>query len=166
MSFSILFTSPASALPGPISTIRPTPPSLILLTTSTHLTGLVSCLTSESFTSAAPITGSAPALVTSGIFRLLNPSFSSSALSLSAAGAMSGECEGALTCRVSALFAPMPRAMAAAFSTAPACPDMTICSGLFMLAGTTTSPSEEALMQASLTASCPRPIIAHMLPLP
>ena len=99
-----------------------------------------------------------------GYFISIIPIFSSSFESLSPAGSINGEWEGALTGRRIAL-APFSLARSTALVTAPAWPDITIWPGQLKLAGTTTSPFEASL-QSSSTLSFSIPKIAAIPPVP
>ena len=84
----------------------------------------------------------------------------------SAAGCISGVCEGALTASANARLAPAELAAAMARSTAGRCPAMTNCPGQFRFAGHTFSAPEDDASQMPATVSSARPRMAAIRPMP
>src|SRR6202030_1010340 len=108
---------------------------------------------------------SASTLVTSGICKFDNWVLCNSFSSRSCAGIISAQWNGAETARITARFAPDCEAISTPRFTAPASPEITVCSGEFRFAGEHTSPSA-ARLHASVTTAGDNPIIAAMAPCP
>src|SRR5207245_6102007 len=91
--------------------------------------------------------------------------FRKSLSSFSCAGKIRAEWNGADTGRITARFAPPCEASSTARFTAPACPEITVCSGECRFAAAQTSPSA-ARLQASATTAWDNPMIAAIAPTP
>src|SRR5690606_18833864 len=131
---SVLLISPERTLPGPIS-INLVAPSLPRVSTdSYHLTGLVTCRTSMSIVFPESLFTAASQFITIGADigeKFISESVSAS---LSAAGFMSGQWNGALTSSGTTLLAPLAFAASDAAATASLLPDITVWPGAFRLA--------------------------------
>src|SRR6266850_553001 len=132
---------------------------------SSQRTGAVTCRMSASRASSPCSIVSASTLVTTGTRKFENSAVRKSFSSFSCAGIISAEWNGADTGRITARFAPACEASSTARFTAPACPEITVCSGEFRFAAAQTSPSA-ARLQASATTACDNPMIAAIAPTP
>src|SRR5712664_3401667 len=162
---SICRSNPTSTRPGPTSTKVFTPSSISRRTDSSQRTGMVTWRISASRASSPVSIVSASTLVTRGTRSAANSVCIISLSSLSCAGIMSAEWNGAETARITARFAPSCEAISTARFTAPACPEITVCSGEFRFAAEQISPCA-ARLQASATTAGDNPIIAAMAPTP
>src|SRR5213593_4028163 len=142
--------SPASTFPGPISMKRaPAPPS------------------SAARCRRAPLasrTGSAVALAITGNAGSRNGACSSATRRWFAAGAMREEWNAPLTLSGTTRLAPRALHAAPAFATASGSPEITVWSGAFRFAATTTAPPLDAARHAASTSAVARPSTAAMVP--
>src|SRR5438876_6555420 len=132
---------------------------------SSHRTGMETCRTSALRASPPFSIVSASTFVTSGTRKLENCTAARSAASFSCAGIISAEWNGADTGRITARFAPSCDAISVARFTAPAWPEITVCSGEFKFAAEQTSRCA-ARWQASATTACEIPRSAAIAPTP
>src|SRR5579859_1485548 len=162
---SICLNKPVKTRPGPTSTNVFTPSSIISRTDSSQRTGMETCRSSALRASSPFSIVSASTLVTSGTRKSENCTFPKSFASFSCAGIISAEWKGAETGSITARFAPSCEAISVARFTAPAWPEITVCSGEFKFAAEQTSPSA-ARWHASATTACEIPITAAIAPTP
>src|SRR5229473_4365882 len=158
--------SPASTFPGPASMKRAPVPasSAARCMQDTHRTGAVSWSASRRRARVASRTGSAVALAITGNAGGWNGACSSATRRWFAAGAMRDEWNAPLTFSGTTRLAPRALHAAPAFATASGSPEITVWSGAFRFAATTTAPSLDAARHASSTCAVARPSTAAMVP--
>src|SRR5437667_438259 len=158
--------SPASTLPGPASMKRAPVPasSAARCMQDTHRTGAVSWSASRRRARVASRTGSAVALAITGNAGGWNGACSSVTRRWFAAGAMRDEWNAPLTLSGTTRLAPRALHAAPAFATASGSPEITVWSGAFRFAATTTAPPLDAARHASSTSAVARPSTAAMVP--
>src|SRR5213596_1566479 len=134
--------SPASTFPGPTSMKRAPVPasSAARCMQDTHRTGAVSWSASRRRARVASRTGSAVALAITGNAGGWNGACSSATRRWFAAGAMRDEWNAPLTLSGTTRLAPRALHAAPAFATASGSPEITVWSGAFRFAATTTAP--------------------------
>src|SRR5437870_1039484 len=158
--------SPASTFPGPTSMKRASAPasSAARCMQVTHRTGAVSWSASRRRARVASRTGSAVALAITGNAGSRNGARSSATRRWFAAGAMRDEWKAPLTLSGTTRLAPRALHAAPAFATASGSPEITVWSGAFRFAATTTAPPLDAARHASSTSAVARPSTAAMVP--
>src|SRR5213592_1115337 len=161
---AIRLLSPERTRPGPVSRASVAPSAASARTVSSQRTGAVICLTSRPGSSAAPRTGRASTLLTTGSRGSWNVTPARWRARPAAAGSISGQWNGALTAR-SCARARRAAASPSSRSTARVCPATTTWPPPSRFAGTSTSPSA-ASAQSAATASASSPRMAAIAPSP
>ena len=162
---------PDSCLPAPVSMnfVTPPPPfscdSAIHCTLSRQRTRPVTCSTSRRRMSTGSLTGRAVTLATTGTDGLLILAAASADSISTAAGAISGEWNGADTGRAIAL-TPLALAAAMAASTPAFVPDITTLPLLLSLATTTVPAAEPSSAMISAISTSTLPMRAAIAPVP
>src|SRR3984957_670894 len=164
-SRSMRRASPASTRPAPISTISSTSCSLKSNTVSRQRTSRITCSTSISRISPGSLTGEAVTLATTGTRGGFNATSASASSMISAAGAISGQWNGALTGSMIERRAPRSAASATPRSPAARWPLTTICPGDLSWA-TPLRPYPAVPAATSRAASISRPSSAAIAPSP
>src|SRR3989454_3385888 len=159
-------SSAASAFPGPTSMKRAAAPasSAARCMQETQPTGAVSWSASRRRARGASRTGSAVALAITGNAGSRNGACSRATRRWFAAGAMRDEWNAPLTLSGTTRLAPRALQAAPAFATASGSPEVTVWSGAFRFAATTTAPPLEAARHAASTSAVARPSTAAMVP--
>src|SRR5260370_19124240 len=152
-------SKPASTFPGPTSMNRAPAPasSAACCMHATHRTGAVSWSAIRRRARDALRTGSAVAFAITGNAGSWKGARSSAMRKWFAAGAMRDEGNAPLTLRGTTRLAPRALPSPPAFAPASGSPEITVWSGAFRLAATTTAPPLEAARHPASTSAVARP---------